>query len=280
LSRLGARRFLASLVLATGCTVGPDYQRPQVKMTDAFRDQVKPQEAKSFADLPWWEVFQDEVLTNLIVEALQNNYDMRIAAARVEQARAQAGITAAQAYPAIGAGLGANYSRGLVAPGQTAPPLGSLTPQQRGLNRALDDQQQPVRFERLFDEVVGADFDRLDCRLDRAMPADHDNRHRRHLGVQQPENFDPVELAALQPNVEDDEGRLPGMDHGQRLGAVTGLARPVTLVLQHTRDQHADVGFVVDDQDVMRHVRPHSSPTAHRRRPHVRPCVPPWRRRA
>jgi outer membrane protein, multidrug efflux system len=132
MSRLGARVLLTCLALAMGCTVGPDYQRPQVKMTDAFRDQVKPQDARSFADLSWWEVFQDQVLEGLIVEALQNNYDMRIAAARVEQARAQAGISAAQAYPAIGVGLGANYSRGNFLPGQTLPPYGSLTPQPRG----------------------------------------------------------------------------------------------------------------------------------------------------
>jgi outer membrane protein, multidrug efflux system len=131
MSRLGGRVLITSLVLALGCTVGPDYQRPQVKMTDTFRDQVKPQDARSFADLPWWEVFQDDVLKGLIVEALQNNYDMRIAAARVEQARAQAGISAAQAYPAIGAGLGANYSRGNFLPGQTYVTYGSLTPQQR-----------------------------------------------------------------------------------------------------------------------------------------------------
>ncbi len=142
-----------------------------------------------------------------------------------------------------------------------------LAPQQRRLDRALDDQQQPVRFERLLDEIVGADLDRLDRRLDRTMTADHDHRHRRHLGAQQPENFDPVEFAALQPDVENDESRLPRVDHGQRLGAVTGLTCGVALILQHTRDQHADVGFVVDDQDIMRHVRPRSTPTAGRRRP-------------
>jgi multidrug efflux system outer membrane protein len=129
--RLALRVVVAALAMLAGCTVGPDYQRPQVKMTDTYRDQVKPADARSFADLPWWELFQDEVLKSLIVEALQNNYDMRIAAARVEQARAQAGITAAQAYPAVGAGLGANYSRGSFIPGQTTSPFGSLTPQQR-----------------------------------------------------------------------------------------------------------------------------------------------------
>ncbi len=132
------------------------------------------------------------------------------------------------------------------------------------LDGALDDEQQPVGFERLLDEIVGADLDRLDRGFDRAVAADHDHRHRRHLGAQQSEDFDPVELAALQPDVEDDEGRLPRMDHRQRLGAVAGLARGVALVLQHTRNQHADVGFVVDDQDVMRHGRLHSAPEAGR----------------
>ena len=48
----------------------------------------------------------------------------------------------------------------------------------------VDDQQQPVGLERLLDEVVGADLDRLDRGLDRAVAADHDDRDRRHLGAQ------------------------------------------------------------------------------------------------
>ncbi len=132
MSRCICRAALPLLALLLGCTVGPNYQRPAVPMTEAFRDQVKPAEAKSIADLPWWELFQDEALRALIVEALQNNYDLRIAAARVEQARAQAGITAAQAYPAVGMGLGANYSRGSFIPGQTTPTIGTTTPQPLG----------------------------------------------------------------------------------------------------------------------------------------------------
>ena len=126
------RVALTSAALLAGCTVGPNYQRPAVPMTEAFRDQVKPADATSIADMPWWELFQDEALQGLIVEALKNNYDMRIAAARVEQARAQAGITAAQAYPAVGAGLGASYSRGSYLPGQTTSTFGTLTPQPIG----------------------------------------------------------------------------------------------------------------------------------------------------
>ena len=81
-----ATRVAAGLALLAGCAVGPDYQRPQVKMTQAFRDQVKPADARSFADLPWWAVFQDETLQALIVEALKNNYDMRIAAVHILEA--------------------------------------------------------------------------------------------------------------------------------------------------------------------------------------------------
>ena len=126
MSRL-APVVLVSVLLLAGCTVGPDYQRPQVKLTDAFRDQVKPADAKSFADLPWWEVFQDAALKGLIVEALENNYDLRVAVARVEQARAQAGIAKAQAYPAFGAGLGAGYGRGGYIPGLISPPVAPET---------------------------------------------------------------------------------------------------------------------------------------------------------
>jgi outer membrane protein, multidrug efflux system len=129
--RLERGAALAGLLLLGSCTVGPDYQRPQVKMTDSFRDTVKPADAQSFADVPWWEVFHDEALTELIAEALQNNYDLRIAVARVEQTRAQAGIARAQAYPAVGAGLGAGYGRGSFVPGSTIPPTGTGGVQQR-----------------------------------------------------------------------------------------------------------------------------------------------------
>jgi len=112
---------LASAALSTGCTVGPNYQRPDVKMTDSFRGQVKPADAKSFADLPWWEVFQDEALKGLIIEALQNNYDLQIAVSRVEQARAQAGIAKAQVWPILGLGAGAGYGRGGFIPGLISP---------------------------------------------------------------------------------------------------------------------------------------------------------------
>jgi len=69
-----------------GCAVGPNYTKPKISVPDTYRDQVGIPEATSLADLPWWEIFQDNALKGLIEEALANNYDLRTAAARVEQA--------------------------------------------------------------------------------------------------------------------------------------------------------------------------------------------------
>jgi len=82
--------------------VGPDYRRPQVKPVEEFRSQIGPAEAASLADLPWWQVFEDRTLQNLIETALTHNQDLAAAAARVEQARALVGVTASQFYPQLG----------------------------------------------------------------------------------------------------------------------------------------------------------------------------------
>jgi outer membrane protein, multidrug efflux system len=91
---------LLPLVLV-GCAVGPNYKRPPIAAPTQTRGQVGPAEAASLADQAWWEIFDDETLRGLIAEALQNGYDVRIAAARVEEARANAGIARADFYPQI-----------------------------------------------------------------------------------------------------------------------------------------------------------------------------------
>jgi outer membrane protein, multidrug efflux system len=84
-----------------GCAVGPDYRRPPVDTPPTFRGGPDPAVTASVADLPWWEVFQDAVLAGLIREALERNYDLRVAAARVKEARALAAVTRAQFFPWI-----------------------------------------------------------------------------------------------------------------------------------------------------------------------------------
>ncbi len=108
------RKLAASclaLILLTGCAVGPNYKQPPVTAPDAYRDvQGPPAPAASLADQPWWDVFGDPVLKQLIDQALQTGYDVQIAAARVEEARARAGIARSEFFPQIN--YGAQSSRG------------------------------------------------------------------------------------------------------------------------------------------------------------------------
>jgi multidrug efflux system outer membrane protein len=78
--------MILALLLA-GCAVGPGYKRPAVNAPQNFRGDTTGL-TNSLGDMPWWELFHDEELQALIRSALTNNYDVRIAAARVEQARA------------------------------------------------------------------------------------------------------------------------------------------------------------------------------------------------
>ena len=98
---------LISLVIAllSGCAVGPNYKRPKIDTPSAYRgltpEQAAANDIKSFADEKWWDVFQDEQLRELIRTALQNNYDVRIAATRILEAQARLGITRADQFPTI-----------------------------------------------------------------------------------------------------------------------------------------------------------------------------------
>jgi multidrug efflux system outer membrane protein len=110
--RWAAVGFLG-VTLASGCAIGPDYKRPPVTPPEAFRSQLTPGETTSLADQPWWEAFGDPVLRNLIQEALGGNYNVRIAAARVQQARAQAAVARSPFFPQLGYNAAAAQSKGL-----------------------------------------------------------------------------------------------------------------------------------------------------------------------
>ena len=112
------RRLIALsliMLLASGCAVGPNYKRPSVTVPGTYRGAI-PQEAtqpaaESIGDQKWWEVFQDPQLQDLIHTALQQNYDVRIAATRILQAQAQVGITRADQLPTISGGVEAVNQR-------------------------------------------------------------------------------------------------------------------------------------------------------------------------
>ena len=104
----------AVLLLLTGCAVGPKYKQPPVNAPDAYRGlapDAGSQTAASLADEKWWTVYQDPQLQQLIREALAQNYDVRIAAARVLQAQALLGITRADQFPTISGGAAASNTR-------------------------------------------------------------------------------------------------------------------------------------------------------------------------
>jgi len=79
---------LVALAIGAGCAVGPNYQRPAVVTPDHFRFAENPP-PDSLGDLPWWKVFQDPALQELIRAALTNNYDLKQAVARVEESLGQ-----------------------------------------------------------------------------------------------------------------------------------------------------------------------------------------------
>jgi outer membrane protein, multidrug efflux system len=91
------------------CTVGPNYQKPSVPVPDQFYG--APAAAESVADTRWFDVFGDPALRSLIEEALRKGYDVRIAAARVEEARARFGIAGAARYPDVDYSVRTGYGR-------------------------------------------------------------------------------------------------------------------------------------------------------------------------
>ena len=121
---------LAALLLAA-CTVGPDYRRPEYPVPPTFRGQAPEDSAPSVADLQWWQIFQDETLQQLIRSALAENYDLRVAAARILDARAQVVFTRSFQFPEINAGGSAPYQRiegdrDLLQPHEQFSPSGGL----------------------------------------------------------------------------------------------------------------------------------------------------------
>jgi outer membrane protein, multidrug efflux system len=102
-----ARLLMATLVSGSlaGCMVGPNYHRPNIQTPTVYRDlSENPQlqaQAASYADLPWWQVFQDPKLQELIRIALKQNYDLQLATERIVAARAQLAITRSNLFPQV-----------------------------------------------------------------------------------------------------------------------------------------------------------------------------------
>ncbi|MGH9262295.1 MAG: TolC family protein, partial [Acidimicrobiales bacterium] len=98
-----SRRLRVSLgvLVAAGCAMGPNYERPPTTLPEGWRDTAQAAQDSSYANLPWWEVFGDSTLRELIRTGLRENRDLRVALARVNEARALLGIQRLEALPQV-----------------------------------------------------------------------------------------------------------------------------------------------------------------------------------
>ena len=105
-----------SAVLAS-CSMGPDFERPEVPVPETYQASSIP--GASFANLQWWELFDDDDLEALIETALLNNKELAIAMARIEEARATLGFVRSDQFPNLDGTAGA--ARGNTFPGSNVP---------------------------------------------------------------------------------------------------------------------------------------------------------------
>ncbi|GAC1299387.1 MAG: efflux transporter outer membrane subunit [Steroidobacteraceae bacterium] len=110
MTRRHAMLGFAAMLAGAGCALGPDYRRPEIAIPAAYRFE-SDSTADSVADSLWWQVYADPVLQALIREGLANNVDVRIAAARLDQARAVLDATALQQLPQAGASAAVTRQR-------------------------------------------------------------------------------------------------------------------------------------------------------------------------
>ena len=94
------------LISLSGCTLGPDFVKPDMTPPASYRTDIMP--AVSADELKWWELFDDPVLYDLVTVALENNKDVKLAVSRMDEARASLGFTRADQFPRLDLQGGAN----------------------------------------------------------------------------------------------------------------------------------------------------------------------------
>ncbi len=114
-------------VMAAGCMVGPNLEKPVVDTEEQFRfDSVA---GDSMVNLAWWDLYDDPLLDTMIFLALEHNRDVKTALSRIEQAYAVLGVSRADLFPQIGYELSATYGKpDPSGAGADAAPLFVITP--------------------------------------------------------------------------------------------------------------------------------------------------------
>lgn len=110
-------KYIFIIVLFAGffssCMMGPNFQKPEMEIPNNYLGDATQADT---INLKWWEIFDDEVLDTMVLMALEHNLDVKMAATRIEQARAYWGMTKADLWPSLdiqaGAGRG-NFGAGM-----------------------------------------------------------------------------------------------------------------------------------------------------------------------
>ncbi|MFC5300327.1 efflux transporter outer membrane subunit [Azospira restricta] len=154
---------LAAAALLAGCAVGPDYARPELELPQAWAQRTAAGNAAAAqvadrAGERWWTLYADPLLDRLVDEALAHNADARVAAARVLEAQALAGIAESDRYPTVTAGLSGNRTQSSL---KGAMPLPANIPRIQNSYRATVDVAWEVDLwgkYRRADEAARADL--------------------------------------------------------------------------------------------------------------------------
>jgi len=112
---------LLSMLILSGCTVGPDYTQPETDITPTFTIEDENLYSTADAEVEWWRNLQDEILNQLIEQAVANNHDLRIAQANVNAARALLREVEYEKYPIVTSGAGITREEASKARSQGAP---------------------------------------------------------------------------------------------------------------------------------------------------------------
>ena len=138
--------LVSSFMLMAGCTVGPDYMSPEMRVPDAWHQEAVQGLAKGDAVLQkWWTLFEDPVLDSLIARAEAGNHDLEVALHRVREARALLGISAGELVPTAN-GIG-GYERSRLSPNGLLGPLfqgAGVDPDQNNLHQVGFDSSWEI----------------------------------------------------------------------------------------------------------------------------------------
>lgn len=237
---------LAIAAVLSGCSVGPEYRRPELDLPTAYARASAEETAVSLTG-NWWSVFKDPVLDRLLDEALANNLDLVVAAARVLEAQAQLGLAVSEQVPAVYASGSRERNRNSSASGRSAPdqPLDTTT------NRVLLNISYEIDFwgkyrrgtEAARADLLAIEANRDALRLSMTAQAVQGYFNLRALDAQVQVGQEGIRRgrdALAMQKMRVDAGVISEYDYQQRSAELdSGLAQLPPLVNQRARQERA-----------------------------------------